>query len=188
MGVDLVLSEPAPFGFTVDFATSPGTATEDVDYQSGAGTITFVTGQSSAAIPITIINDTLQEPPETFFITISNPGNLSVINWKVRIGISFANLETTWTVYNRFPRIGNSFAFQGQEIQIANPFGGGLYIEIPDGSSVGEVTLNVQGAVEMPTYALAGHTGLNQSVSKFLADVDKADVPYFAEPHRWSIA
>jgi hypothetical protein len=141
------------------------------DYETDPGY--YLNGQE------TVLRPTGLYVPPGEIITISNPGNLSLINWKVRIGISFANLETTWTVYNRFPRIGNSFAFQGQEIQIANPFGGGLYIEIPDGSSLGEVNLLVQGAVEMPTYAVEEHAGLNHSVTKFLSDINNAYVPYF---------
>ena len=72
--VDIVLSQPAPEPFTVTFATSPGTATPGVDYTATSGTISFAAGQSTATIPIEVLNDTLvEDPPETFFITLSNP-------------------------------------------------------------------------------------------------------------------
>ena len=178
------LSKTADLPIFPDAAVYPGPVSENApritkgiiingNYQTDPGYM--LNGQE------TVLRPTGLYVPAGEIITISNPGNLSLKDWKVRVGISFFDLEGGYAVYNRFPRIGNSFVIQGQgqETQIANPFGGGLYIEIPDGSSVGEVTLNVQGAVEMPTYALAGHTGLNQSVSKFLADVDKAYIPYF---------
>ncbi|PDH31803.1 MAG: hypothetical protein CNF02_13140 [OM182 bacterium MED-G28] len=127
----------------------------------------------------TVLRPTGLYVPPGEIITISSPENQPLTNWKARIGISFIDLESTWTVYNRFPRIGNSFSFQDQEIQIANPFGGGLYIEIPDGSSLGEVSFVVTGAVEMPTYAMNEHAGLNHSVTDFLNAVNNAYVPYF---------
>ena len=100
----------------------------------------------------TVLRPTGLYVPPGEIVTISRPANQPLTNWKARIGISFIDLESTWTVYNRFPRIGNSFSFQDQEIQIANPFGGGLYIEIPDGSSLGEVSFVVTGAVETVSY------------------------------------
>jgi len=127
----------------------------------------------------TVLRPTGLYIPPGELVVISKPQNVSLTGWKIRIGITNFDLEPTHASYNRFPRISNTFNLNSTETQVANPFGGGLYVEIPDGSQFGEVTLNVQGAVEMPTFALAGHTGLNQSVSKFLADIDNSYVPYF---------
>ncbi|MBI1314584.1 hypothetical protein GC176_25100 [bacterium] len=72
--VNIVLSQPAPAPFTVSFSTSPGTATPGLDYTATSGMISFAQGQTTATIPIEILNDTLiEDPPETFFITLSNP-------------------------------------------------------------------------------------------------------------------
>ena len=117
--------------------------------------------------------------PPGELLTVSIPDSLVGENWKVRIGISFFDLEATWTRYNRFPRIGNRFALDSQVVQIANPFGGGLYIEVPDGAAVGQANIEVEGAVEMPTYAVEEHVGLNQSVEQFLRAINEAHVPYF---------
>jgi hypothetical protein len=117
--------------------------------------------------------------PPGELVTVSIPASLSGKNWKVRIGISFFDLESTWTAYNRFPRIGNRFSLDTQVVQIANPFGGGLYIEVPDGAALGRVSIEVHGAVEMPTYAVEEHVGLNHSVDQFLRGIDEAHVPYF---------
>ena len=73
----------------------------------------------------------------------------------------------------------NRFSLDTQVVQIANPFGGGLYIEVPDGAALGQVSIEVHGAVEMPTYAVEEHLGLNHSVDQFLRGINEAHVPYF---------
>jgi hypothetical protein len=117
--------------------------------------------------------------PPGELVSVSIPGSLSGKNWRVRIGLSFFDLESTWTAYNRFPRIGNRFSLDTQVVQIANPFGGGLYIEVPDGAALGRVSIEVHGAVEMPTYAVEEHVGLNHSFDQFLRGINEAHVPYF---------
>jgi subtilisin family serine protease len=59
--------------FTVDFATSDGTATAGQDYTTTTATLTFASGQSKLTFTIPIINDTLSEVAETVNITLSNP-------------------------------------------------------------------------------------------------------------------
>ena len=54
---------------------APGTATGGVDYKSWTTkTLTFKSGQFQKAIAITVNRDTNQEPNETVFLTLSNPG------------------------------------------------------------------------------------------------------------------
>ena len=65
---------------TVTYATSTGTrrgdATADVDFTAtSSGTGTILAGQRTGTIQIPIINDILDEEPETFDVTISNPQN-----------------------------------------------------------------------------------------------------------------
>jgi hypothetical protein len=64
---------------TVDYAVTGGTATGGgVDYTLAAGTLTFDPGMTSEAIPITIVDDTEQEPDETIEVTLSNPSNATL--------------------------------------------------------------------------------------------------------------
>ena len=44
---------------------------------------------------------------------------------------------------------------------------------------LGQVSIEVHGAVEMPTYAVEEHVGLNHSVDQFLRGINEAHVPYF---------
>ena len=62
---------------TVDFATSDlgiisTHATAGDDYTATSGTLTFMSGQTSKTITITILNDTDYEPSERFRVTLSN--------------------------------------------------------------------------------------------------------------------
>lgn len=59
---------------TVQFATANGTATAPEDYTARSQTLTFPAGMTSQPITIPIINDGLDEDPETFTVTLSNPG------------------------------------------------------------------------------------------------------------------
>ena len=59
---------------TLQYTTSNGTATAPGDYTTTSGTLTWADGSSrSMRIVVPIIDDTLPEGDETFFVTISNP-------------------------------------------------------------------------------------------------------------------
>lgn len=59
--------------FTVDFATSNGTATAGSDYVAAQGTIHFTPGgPNTQTVSVTIHGDTDVEPTETFNVTLSN--------------------------------------------------------------------------------------------------------------------
>ena len=62
--------------FTVDFATSSGTATSGSDFTAGSGTVTFTAGGSTTQnVSVAITGDTIVEPNETFLVTLSNVVN-----------------------------------------------------------------------------------------------------------------
>ena len=60
---------------TVDYSILPGTATEGVDYTAVSGTLTFEPGQEPLYITVPVIQDSLPEPDETFFLLLSNAQN-----------------------------------------------------------------------------------------------------------------
>ena len=97
-----------------------------------------------------------------------------------RIGIHRFDLEAgNYTYFSRFPRISNTFAIDQQQIKIANPFGGGLYFEIPDGSSLGKVKVTVAGAVKMPMYSTLDLEGHSSDLAEFTSDLSLHQVPWF---------
>jgi hypothetical protein len=77
----VTLSGPATHPVVVDYATSNGTATAGVDYGGIIqilGTLTFAPGETSKTISVPINGDTVFEPDETFFVTLSNPDNANI--------------------------------------------------------------------------------------------------------------
>ena len=68
-----VTLDPAAKGeVTVDWATADGTATAGTDYTSGSGSLTFGVGETSKTVTVTVTGDTVDEPNETFTVTLSS--------------------------------------------------------------------------------------------------------------------
>lgn len=61
--------------FTVDYATSDGSATSVLDYGATSGTFTFAAGELQKTFTIPIYADFAVEGPETVNITLSNASN-----------------------------------------------------------------------------------------------------------------
>ncbi|MFL6260472.1 MAG: Calx-beta domain-containing protein [Thermoanaerobaculia bacterium] len=61
---------------SVSYAMANGTATAPSDYASAAGTVNFADQDSAnKTFMVTIVNDAVPEPDETFTVTLSNPTN-----------------------------------------------------------------------------------------------------------------
>jgi hypothetical protein len=63
---------------TVQWATADGTATAPADYLADAGTLTFAPGLATQNIVISLVGDTLDEPNETFQVTLANAVNATI--------------------------------------------------------------------------------------------------------------
>ena len=63
---------------SIDFATSDGTATAGIDYVATSGSLTFSPGEASKTVTVPIIGDTIMEPDETVFVSLSNPTNATI--------------------------------------------------------------------------------------------------------------
>ncbi|NNE00703.1 MAG: DUF4347 domain-containing protein, partial [Pirellulaceae bacterium] len=57
---------------TVDFATVAATATQDEDFVGDSGTLTFVEGETSQSITLTLLPDVIDEADEEFSVVLSN--------------------------------------------------------------------------------------------------------------------
>ncbi len=70
---------PAATGeVTVDWATTDGTATAGQDYTEGGGSLRFNAGDSSKTVSVTVADDDVDEPDETFTVTLSNPSGATL--------------------------------------------------------------------------------------------------------------
>jgi large repetitive protein len=72
MGFVISLSYPAKVPVSVDYATEDGTATAGSDYTAVSGTATFPVGQTSVAVAVPVRADSVEEPNETFTLSLSN--------------------------------------------------------------------------------------------------------------------
>jgi sugar lactone lactonase YvrE len=102
-------------------------------------------------------------------VTLIFPSNVINQGVKVRVGAHLGDLEQTWTKFNRFPRVYTTYDVTSTSLTVANPFGGALYIILPDGSDLGTVTCQVSGAVKAPYYC--NKPGFERSLADYKADL-----------------
>lgn len=76
------LSAASGYTVAVNFATADETATNGVDYYGGSGTLTFPVGSTSQSLPVAVLGDTLDEPNETYTVTLSAPVNATMADGK----------------------------------------------------------------------------------------------------------
>ena len=83
------LSNPSTQTITVQYATANVTALAGSDYTGTNGTLTFLPNQTTQTITVPILNDSVNEPDETFTLTLSNPTTYSTLD---------TNATTTTTI------------------------------------------------------------------------------------------
>ena len=93
-------------------------------------------------------------------ITVTVPATATSAQLAVRIG---CHKDQLWSeiisAWKRVPEITRSFPLTSIVTHAANAFGGPIYIEVPAGSSLGEVKVTIQNAVPAPLFEL-GKTDL----------------------------
>ena len=63
---------------TVSYGTSDRTADAVDDYEAASGTLTFAPGESSRTLSVVLVDDTVDEPAETFAVTLSSASNATI--------------------------------------------------------------------------------------------------------------
>ena len=63
---------------TFDWATSDGTAVTPGDYSSATASATITAGNTSTTLNVATIDDSVDEPDQSFTVTLSNPGNATI--------------------------------------------------------------------------------------------------------------
>ncbi len=69
--VDVYLDAPATADVTVDWTATPGTATSPEDFAELSGSFTVPAGDTNASFPITLNDDAVEEPDESFTVALS---------------------------------------------------------------------------------------------------------------------
>ena len=101
--------------------------------------------------------------PPGELITITIPTNHVDKGISVMIGAherDHSNLSQT----NRFLRISNRFNLNQEETKIVNPFGGGIYMLVPEGFDFGYFDIKINGAVKSPYFSTREGKGTDLSV------------------------
>ena len=93
-------SGSAAIPFSVDYATSDGTATAGQDYSAQNGTLNFAAGESNKTIVVSIFNDNLTEGDETVILTLSNPSGGVAIGNQGSATLIIADDDALPTQYN----------------------------------------------------------------------------------------
>ncbi|MEZ5300267.1 MAG: Calx-beta domain-containing protein [Verrucomicrobiales bacterium] len=76
--VTLTLSAASAFPIAVDFATADAGAVAGDDYVTASGTASIPAGATSTTVPVTILDDALDEAEEAFALNLTNPQNVSL--------------------------------------------------------------------------------------------------------------
>ena len=62
----------------VNYATSDSTAKSGIDYTSISGTLTIPASQTLGYVDVSVTGDSLRQPNQAFYLTISNPVNATI--------------------------------------------------------------------------------------------------------------
>jgi hypothetical protein len=71
VAVIVTLDTPAASSFNINYVTASDTATSGSDFVAATGVISFVAGQSSALISLSVLGDNTAESTEAFTVTVS---------------------------------------------------------------------------------------------------------------------
>lgn len=86
--VTVSLSSATTQDVLVDFATANGTAISPSDYTSASGTLSIPAGQTAATATITLPDDTVDEPDESFSVTLSNARNAGIADASATVTVT----------------------------------------------------------------------------------------------------
>ena len=100
----VTLAPAAAWTVTVDYATRDGTARAGSDYTHTSGSLTFAPGDTEKTVSVPVIDDTVQDTPETLTLRLSNadpPYDTTNVDWGSREhGVLVADSVATGTIRN----------------------------------------------------------------------------------------
>ncbi len=74
----ITLSNPSASDVTVNYATADNTAVQPGDYTAVSGTATIPAGSLSTTVSVPIVDDTVSEPTEDFYVNLSGASNANI--------------------------------------------------------------------------------------------------------------
>ena len=75
---EITFSGPSASTMTIDYATADGTALAGEDYSAASGTATLLSGETSATVDVSVADDGVDEPTQSFKFQLSNATNATI--------------------------------------------------------------------------------------------------------------
>lgn len=113
------------------------------------------------------------------------PGEIVTINigstyindgLQIVVGSQTWDLSRWYAALNRFPIISKTFELNTTEIQVANPFGGAIYVQVPLDTESGILDITINNAIKAPFFSSLEHNAT--SSAEWRAEVEKGDVQW----------
>ena len=163
---------------TVRFTLEGGTATAGLDYTNVSGTVRFNANETTKTLQVPIINDTLDEPNETVFLSLSDPTEGARLGARTNAVLSITDDDLGGAL--NFSAASYSISETGQVIEITVNRAGGS----AGGVTVGYATHEVEeGAYPGEDYASTSGTlnfaagQVSQKFQVFIYDDVEAEGP-----------
>ncbi|GLR18803.1 M60 family metallopeptidase [Portibacter lacus] len=110
-------------------------------------------------------------------VTITVPSEAVNKGLSIIVGAHFRNMDYDYiSIINRFPDISAEYPLTSSEIKVANPFGGGIYLKVPEGTSVGAIEIKIENAVKSPYFSW--REASKTDVSEWLNQVANTGAPW----------
>lgn len=167
----VTLSKASSNTVTVKYSTADGTATgggscaTNIDYLSASNvTITFTAGQTTKTIYIPICGDTIQEPDETFTVTLASPSNASLGSNKTGTGTIINDDTSAPASFNAVDTGANGVSGKIGTKVVGSTFSVDV-VALNSGKTAVDTSINQQVKVELIANATATTVGSNNCPS-----------------------
>jgi len=109
-------------------------------------------------------------------VTIEVPSGYENQGLSVVVGVHFRNLVPSLGAINRPRDISLEYPITTTKTKIANPYGGGIYIKVPDGTILGWFNVTINHAVKSPYFSW--RAGRQTNVADWLNEIQNTDAPW----------
>lgn len=106
--------------------------------------------------------------------TVSIPETLINAGVMIHVGAQYIDLREDFRGFQRFPKMATQFPIDDSSMTITSPFGGAIYVVLPDGSNFNDIAFTFSNVIKSPYYSTK--TGYSNSLSEWQSDLENAYV------------
>ena len=114
--------------------------------------------------------------PAGELVTIEVPQSAVDSGVSLLVGAHYRIVTHDLETQNRMHDISTEFPVDRTTIIVANPFGGGIYLKVPDGTQLGDLNVTISGAVKSAYYS--HREGARTDVADWVATATSTSVPW----------